>query len=65
MKAVVTVKAVSLGGDHPDYKLFFAPPAAPEYAELYLELLEGGNRVSISEKDPDYRGAVIKAFANE
>jgi hypothetical protein len=70
MKDVVNARAVSMGRaptnlltERTHLKVFFAEPLHNEYGEFYLNIDPTTQRVELNEKDPEYRGAILRGFA--
>jgi hypothetical protein len=60
---------ITLGGDprvlgkgRVDAKLFYEAGAEEDYAELYTNIDLAAKRLEIREKDPDYRGPLVRAL---
>ena len=69
MKNEARFSSMSLEGDPRDLekgpvklKLFFESPAEDQYAELFTNIDLKARKLYISEKDPEYRKAIIKAL---
>ena len=69
MKNEVTFTAVSLEGNPRELekgpvklKLFIHGSAQDQYAELYTNIDLKGRKLYVSEKDPEYRGAIVRAL---
>jgi len=69
MKSETRFSALTLEGDPRDLekgpvklKLFFESSAEDRYAELFTDIDLKARRLYVSEKDPEYRGAIIRAL---
>ncbi len=69
MKNEVTFTAVGLEGNPRELekgpvklKLFIQGSAQDQYAEFYTNIDLKARRLYVSEKDPEYRGAIIRAL---
>jgi hypothetical protein len=67
-----SVYALSLAGNPAELangevkiKLFFESGAEDDYAELFASIDLRGRRLSINEKDPEYRRGVVRALRAE
>jgi hypothetical protein len=72
MRDATVVNAVALRGEPADLakgltriKLFFGSEDEEGYAELYTVIDLEKKRLYLSEKDPDYRAAIVRALAGE
>jgi len=69
MKKEIAFDAISLQGDprNPDrelvmLKLFFQSPRSDQYAEFYTNIDLSERKLYMSEKDSDYRSAIVRAL---
>ncbi len=58
----IGVKPIEISSQPTHLKIFFAKPLHDEYGEVYLNIDPVKKIVEWNEKDPEYRGAILKAL---
>jgi hypothetical protein len=58
----IGVKPIEISSQPTRLKIFFAKPLHDEYGEVYLNIDPAKKTVEWNEKDPEYRGAILKAL---